>query len=246
MKRKIALVGLSLFISCVHAQIIKTVNLDSNFNIAADSTAGIKRFIYKNGDSFKIIDTYENDSTAMIGYYSSIEPMIENGDFKFFTQNGKLLSEGKYVNGELAGVWINYDSNGAIEREIEYNLINLKTNKKLIDYQRAFEYNKKYVVESNKPAGDNAINSFREYIATNIQYPAMSARTNKTGKVYITFTVNKYGYVCKVKAIGECDKDLQAEAKRVVLASPQWSPPKQGNKTVNQVFTVPLVFKLEE
>jgi len=68
-------------------------------------------------------------------------------------------------------------------------------------------------------------------------------KTEKTGRINITFVVEKDGRLSDVRAVGRIfDQDAANEAIRVVKLSPKWSPGKQNGKPVRVQYTVPIVF----
>ena len=83
-----------------------------------------------------------------------------------------------------------------------------------------------------------------KYIQENIKYPPIAKEYNITGKVYISFIVDKSGSVTNVKVVRGVDKNLDAEAVRVVKSLPKYKPGKQRGKPVRVMFTVPINFTL--
>jgi protein TonB len=82
------------------------------------------------------------------------------------------------------------------------------------------------------------------YIARNTKYPPIAKENNITGRVFISFVVDKTGEVIKVKILRGVDKYLDAEAVRVVGTMPTFKPGKQRGKAVNVQYNVPINFKL--
>ena len=82
------------------------------------------------------------------------------------------------------------------------------------------------------------------YIARNTKYPPIAKENNITGRVFISFVVDKTGSVTKVKILRGVDKYLDAEAVRVVKSMPKFKPGKQRGKPVNVQYNVPINFKL--
>ncbi len=89
--------------------------------------------------------------------------------------------------------------------------------------------------------GDEAL---REYLAKNVKYPENAIKRGVEGRVFVSFVIDKEGYVTDVKVAKEFDSDLDAEAVRVVSEMPQWTPGKQKGIAVNVSYTVPINFKL--
>ena len=121
--------------------------------------------------------------------------------------------------------------------------------------------------------GEEAL-EFRRYIAQNLIYPPEASEAGATGRIIITFIVDKEGKVVipeeealaqiEGKSIDEVvvvsyrkvnegaeepeEKYIQMlkdEVKRVVLSSPAWTPGKQRGKAVNVMFTFPVNFVLQ-
>ena len=91
------------------------------------------------------------------------------------------------------------------------------------------------------PGGDLGLMKF---IQKNVRYPAIAKEYNITGKVYVSFIVDKQGNVTNVKIVRGVDKNLDAEAKRVVSSLPKYKPGKQRGKPVRVMFTIPINFTL--
>ena len=65
------------------------------------------------------------------------------------------------------------------------------------------------------------------------------------GRVIVQFTIGSDGAVRDVQVLRGVREDLDAEAVRVVSASPKWEPGMQNGKPVPVSFTFPVVYKLQ-
>ena len=83
-----------------------------------------------------------------------------------------------------------------------------------------------------------------KYIQKNVRYPAIAKEYNITGKVYVSFIVDKTGSVTNVKIVRGVDKNLDAEALRVVKSLPKYTPGRQMGRPVRVMFTIPINFTL--
>lgn len=92
------------------------------------------------------------------------------------------------------------------------------------------------------PGGDTALLSF---IARNTTYPESAKLRKVEGRVIIRFCVDKSGNTDRVSVIKGVDKDLDAEATRVVNMLPQFKPGRQGGKAVSVWYMVPVNFALK-
>ena len=93
------------------------------------------------------------------------------------------------------------------------------------------------------PGGDVAL---MKYIKENINYPEICKKEHITGKVYVQFIVNKSGSVSNVKIVRGVDKNLDAEAVRVVESLPKYKPARQRGEPVSVMFTIPITFALKK
>tara|TARA_B100000767_G_scaffold57997_1_gene53806 strand:+ start:2462 stop:3115 length:654 start_codon:yes stop_codon:yes gene_type:complete len=101
-----------------------------------------------------------------------------------------------------------------------------------------------FMVVENMPEFPGGDLGLMKYIQKNVKYPAIAKEYNITGKVYVSFIVDKKGSVTNVKIVRGVDKNLDAEAKRVVKSLPKYKPGKQRGKSVRVMFTIPINFTL--
>lgn len=91
------------------------------------------------------------------------------------------------------------------------------------------------------PGGQEAL---FQYIVNNIQYPEQAKKENISGRVFVSFIVEKDGSISNAEVIrgigGGCDE----EALRVVRNMPRWNPGTQRGKPVRFQYTLPLNFKM--
>ena len=101
-----------------------------------------------------------------------------------------------------------------------------------------------FMVVENMPVFPGGDLGLMKYIQKNVRYPAIAKEYNITGKVYVSFIVDKSGNVTDVKVVRGVDKNLDAEAVRVVKSLPKYTPGKQRGKPVRVMFTIPINFTL--
>ena len=83
-----------------------------------------------------------------------------------------------------------------------------------------------------------------KYFSVNTKYPAIAKEYGITGRVYLSFIIEKSGAVTNVKVVRGVDKNLDAEALRVVKSLPNFNPGKQRGKAVKVLYNVPITFIL--
>jgi protein TonB len=101
-----------------------------------------------------------------------------------------------------------------------------------------------FMVVENMPIFPGGDLGLMKYIQKHVKYPAIAKEYNITGKVYVSFIVDKSGSVTNVKIVRGVDKNLDAEAMRVVKSLPKYKPGKQRGKAVRVMFTIPINFTL--
>jgi protein TonB len=101
-----------------------------------------------------------------------------------------------------------------------------------------------FMVVENMPIFPGGDLGLMKYIQKNVKYPAIAKEYNITGKVYVSFIVDKSGSVTNVKIVRGVDKNLDSEAVRVVKSLPKYKPGKQRGKAVRVMFTIPINFTL--
>jgi len=102
-----------------------------------------------------------------------------------------------------------------------------------------------FIVEEMPTFMGQELNGFRNWVLKQLVYPEAAAKKGIEGTVYVQFIVEPNGLVNKATIMRGVDPLLDAEALRVVKASPQWKPGKQRGKEVNVAFTFPIKFVLQ-
>ena len=89
--------------------------------------------------------------------------------------------------------------------------------------------------------GDTA---FAKFLKQNIQYPKVAKDNNISGKVYISFIIEKDGTLTNFKILRNPGCGMAEEALRVMKLSPAWIPGTQNGIPVRVGYTVPINFAL--
>lgn len=84
--------------------------------------------------------------------------------------------------------------------------------------------------------------ALKQYIKTNIHYPEEARKNNIQGRVYVKFTVNRYGKIKNIKVIRSIHPLLDNEAIRLIKNMPDWIPAKSGNETTESEQVLPVIF----
>lgn len=86
----------------------------------------------------------------------------------------------------------------------------------------------------------------QEWVYHYLRYPKDAARDGVQGTVMVRFIIEKDGSVSDVKVVKGVDEELDAEAVRVIMASPEWKAGKVSGNRVRSALTLPVEFRLEK
>ena len=92
--------------------------------------------------------------------------------------------------------------------------------------------------------GGEAGTSFSKWVNENLKYPQAAKDAGVQGRVTLQFIVYPDGKVRDTKVLRGAHPDLDAEALRVVSASPDWTPGYVKGEPVKVVYTFPVIFQL--
>ena len=136
-----------------------------------------------------------------------------------------------------------------IEHEIEIKEVDEVKNTQIaevkIEDDQDEEEQKIFTVVENDPEFPGGMDALYKYLAENIKYPQLARDNGITGKVYVTFVVERDGSIANPKILRDIGGGCGAEAIRVVKAMPKWTPGKQRGKAVRVQFNLPVNFNLK-
>lgn len=99
-------------------------------------------------------------------------------------------------------------------------------------------------VKAGFPGGEGA---FRDYVATEFQYPVRCQDEGINGSVVLRFVVDQGGRISRVSAIEETKScpEFTQEAIRVLRRSPRWIPGQNKGRFVNSWREIPIRLSVE-
>lgn len=101
-----------------------------------------------------------------------------------------------------------------------------------------------YTVVEQMPEYPGGFKAMSKFLSANIKYPEAAKKDSISGRVFVSFIVEKDGHVADVSILrgigGGCDE----EAMRVVAMMPKWNPGMEKGKAVNVKYNLPIKFAL--
>lgn len=85
-----------------------------------------------------------------------------------------------------------------------------------------------------------------QWVYQYLKYPASAVRDGIQGRVMVEFVIEKDGKVSNVRVVKSVSEELDAEAVKVVAASPKWKPGRVKGEKVRCSMTIPVEFRLEK
>ena len=87
--------------------------------------------------------------------------------------------------------------------------------------------------------------NFRNWVGRRLVYPQMAREMRVTGKVVLSFVIERDGRLSEIEVLNSPDKMLADEAVRILKQSPVWTPGFQNDVPARVKFTLPVDFKLQ-
>ena len=96
------------------------------------------------------------------------------------------------------------------------------------------------------PEFPGGMEAFIRYLRKNLQFPEQAREAGVSGKVFVSFVVEKDGRLTDITVIKGIGFGCDEEAARVLKKSPAWTPGIQNAKAVRVLYRLPLFFQLEK
>ena len=86
----------------------------------------------------------------------------------------------------------------------------------------------------------------QKWVYQYLKYPEEAVLQGIQGRVMVDFVIEKDGKVSGVRVVKSVSPELDAEAVKVVSASPKWKPGRVNGEKVRTSLTIPVEFRLEK
>ena len=87
---------------------------------------------------------------------------------------------------------------------------------------------------------------FPLWLYTNLKYPQSAINDSISGKVIARFKIDTLGMVSEIEIVRGVRDDLDQESIRVLSTSPNWTPARQGHRSVSINYSVPIIFDIND
>ncbi len=195
-----------------------------------------KEFSYdkvKNKTSEKIIQYWNTEKKQIVIDGNGIYEALTEDAIEGFEKNGQIYEKGEIKNGLKHGKWIGHSTYPKISFTEEYD------NGKLLNGISIDEENNQYTYTEVKqePTPAKGMNDFYRYVGK--KYNAPNIR-GFSGKIYITFIVDKAGKLTEAKLVRDAGYGTGAEALRVINEAKDWKPGKKRGISSRFFYSLPI------
>ncbi len=149
------------------------------------------------------------------------------------TTEFEVIDDDKEVKNELV-----------VNAEVNEDTKNIEIVQVKVEEEEEEEETQIFTVVENDPEFPGGMDALYKYLRENIKYPQLARENNITGKVYVTFVVERDGSIAQPRVLKDIGGGCGAEAIRVVKSMPKWTPGKQRGKAVRVQFNLPVSFNL--
>ena len=134
---------------------------------------------------------------------------------------------------------------GPVNAEVDESTQNIEITPVVVEEEEEEEEAQIFTVVEKDPEFPGGMDALYKYLSQNIKYPTIARENGITGRVYVTFVVERDGSIANPRVLRDIGGGCGAEAIRVVKSMPKWNPGKQSGKAVRVQFNLPVNFNLQ-
>ena len=154
----------------------------------------------------------------------------------------QILKEEKWMEKRPVGVWMSYYADGKVKSKRDFSQVVYQEDlPEDWEDKIAGDLNCDSCAQAEYPEGLEALYKF---IGKNIRYPAESLQSGSSGKVYISFTIDKEGKAKAYCILRGVDPFIDLEAWEIIDELPLWTPAMSGGEVVKSLYNLPINFSL--
>lgn len=164
---------------------------------------------------------------------------ITNGNGSYEFKKDSILRKGFYKNGKRHGKWIGYNNDRKLYEEY-YKDGKIKEGKSWDKTGKIYKYKQAFI----QPRYKKGQESIRKHLIKNFNIPKYAYENNISGRILLSFTVEKNGSLSNIEVARSVCKPADNEAIRVLKLMKKWKPGVSRGQKVKSKFTLPISYKL--
>ena len=240
---------------------VKSIDAMVNLDMLGTGYNGFYAYTSSNTDMNTIARRLEADLQPILPEVTAVEA-YPSDHRSFYAKEipSVMFSTGRYPEHNTDRDTFQIIDFEMMERELEYvyNFVLA-----LSDTDTAPMFSASAFAEKNKKTYDDVVAYFdcdyrptflgsadpktflEKWVYQYVKYPAEAVRDGIQGRVMVDFIIDKDGKVTDVKVSKSVSPELDAEAVKVISASPKWKPGRVKGEKVRTSMTIPVEFRLE-
>lgn len=108
------------------------------------------------------------------------------------------------------------------------------------------DVNKEYKSVEIMPEPEGGAAGWAKFLNKNLRYPSQAQEEGKSGRVIVSFVVERDGRLTDIVVTGKAGYGMDEEAIRVLKLAKPWKPGKQNGQPVRVRYSIPMNFQLTE
>lgn len=250
------LIPIDYYQQFVKKQQIFTLNINQDTLILCEEGTVIKVKAYSFIDEKTGALVEENIQFEVKEFYQISDILLANLST---VSNGELLETGGMLHFSASSNGRNCILKDGAEIEIEFPTKNKKNDMQLF----TGNWTENQQMNWNLLPGLNELNQIVEFaekraefpggnkemfkfINSNISYPTIDIERGIQGKVYVSFTINRFGEVKNARIVKGISPTCNQAVLDLILKFPKFEPAIQNGQAVNSVLTLPINFNISD
>ena len=239
-----------------------SIDLMINLDMLGTGDDGFYAYTASNGDLNSLLDSMSSELQPVHPEVVAAEP-YPSDHRAFYAEEipAVFFTSGRYPQHNTPKDTEDIIDFGMMERELEY-IYNFTVKAANADVAPAFRPEDKAVLPAQvkddvipyyecdfKPSFLNSTDPrqfLTKWVYPYLKYPDQAVKDGIQGTVHVSFVIDKDGKVRDVEVVKSADPLLDAEAVKVISASPKWRPARVNGQKVSSSMTLPVEFRLEK
>lgn len=168
---------------------------------------------------------------------------MQNLNYKV-TPNEQVLEDPKPIDPNIASGPVDIHIDGA--PTIQNPGMGTENGTGKTDAAPAAVNNEPFAIAEVMPEPAGGEKAWIKFLQKNLHFPVIAQENGASGKVYISFIVEKDGHLSDITLLRKAGFGFDEEALRVMKIAPAWKPGMQNGQNVRVRFTIPINFQLSE
>lgn len=206
------------------------------------------------------------DSAYYFGISQTDPTDLKKTIHRTYFKSGQIRSESESINDQIIGCQKIWHENGQLRREINFNQKS-EYHGSLITYWENGQIKRKCIYKNGKLKEGKCFNiegvevkyfdlekgpqfpggnrKYFDFVQKELMYPENCVNNGIEGTVLVSFFINEDGSLTDIKIEKGIDRELNAEAYRLVMKMPNWEPFIFDGDTLGIKVTYPITFRIE-